>query len=99
MLRGGEALVRITGQGRKGDAVWAGYASARALAKAELNWTADRGPWPQRVWTAAPADTSAAGTVTATLPASCTVWYLNLFDDRGCVVSSEHEELAPAPAP
>lgn len=99
MLRGGEALVRITSQGRSGTAVRAGYASARPLAKAELNWIADRGPWPKRVWTAVPADTSVAGTVTATLPAGCAVWYLNLFDDRGCVVSSEHEELAPAQAP
>jgi hypothetical protein len=27
------------------------------------------------------------------LPAGTIAFYLNLFDDRGCVVSSEHEEL------
>jgi hypothetical protein len=27
------------------------------------------------------------------LPEGVTVYYLNLFDDRDCVVSSEHEEL------
>ncbi len=99
MLRHGEALVRISGQGRTLAAVWAGYASARALAKAELNWTADRGPWPARAWQAVPADLSVPGRVTATLPAGCAAWYLNLFDDRGLVVSSEHEELAPPASP
>ncbi len=98
VLTGGAPLLRISGQGRRGAAVWASYAGARALAKAELNWTADRGPWPARVWQAVPADTSAPGMVTATLPAGCSACYLNLFDDRGCVVSSEHDELAP-PAP
>jgi len=99
MLKQGEALVRITGQGRSGAAVWASHAAVRPLAKAELCWTADHGPWPARLWQAVAADTSVKGLVTATLPAGCTVYYLNLFDDRGCVVSSEHEELAAPPAP
>jgi dienelactone hydrolase len=99
MLRDGEALVRISGQGRSGAAAWASYACAHPLAKAELNWTVDHGPWPARLWQAAPADISVAGKVTASVPAGATVYYLNLFDQRGCVVSSEHEELAPPATP
>ena len=92
-LKGGEPLVRITGQGRSGTAVWATYGSPRPLAKAELCWTLDGGPWPKRLWQAQAGDLSQPGRVAATLPDGCTVYYLNLFDDRGCVVSSEHEEL------
>jgi hypothetical protein len=31
---------------------------------------------------------------TAALPAGTRVYYLNLFDERGCVVSTEHEECS-----
>lgn len=34
----------------------------------------------------------AAGTVTARLPDGCTSYYINLTDDRGCIVSSELRE-------
>ena len=33
--------------------------------------------------------------VSASLPEGTRVYYLNLFDDRGCVVSTEHEECPP----
>lgn len=97
ILRGGDPLTRITGQGRDGAQVWATSIGKRPVTKAEVNWTKDVGKWPARKWESAPAafDT-ATGRVTATLPAGVTVWYLNLFDDRNCVVSTEHEELPAA---
>ena len=49
-----------------------------------------------RKWEARPAQVEASGRVTATVPEGTTVYYLNLFDDRDCVVSTEHEELATA---
>ena len=43
-----------------------------------------------------PADLDAStGRVTAELPADVQVYYLNLFDDRDSVVSSEHEVIKP----
>jgi hypothetical protein len=33
--------------------------------------------------------------VTATLPPGTRVYYFNVFDERGCAVSSEHEECVP----
>jgi uncharacterized protein YycO len=33
------------------------------------------------------------GKVVATLPDGVRVYYINLFDDRDCVVSTEHVEL------
>jgi dienelactone hydrolase len=93
VLKNGAPLPRLTGQGRDGNQVWATFQSASKIAKAELNVTRDAGKWPARKWEALPAQVEASGRVTATLPAGTTVYYLNLFDDRDCVVSTEHEEL------
>lgn len=63
------------------------------LTKAELTFTRDTGKWQDRKWEAAPASIdAAAGRVTATIPADAKVYYMNLFDERNCVVSSEHVE-------
>jgi hypothetical protein len=95
ILKGGEPLAKITGQGRDGRKVWATYESPRPIKYAELNVTRDLGPWPNRKWDAAriPAEGNPAGRVTGTLPEGAAVYYINLFDDRDCAVSTEHEEL------
>jgi dienelactone hydrolase len=93
LLKGGEPLTQITGQGRIGRVVWATYRSPRPLARAELNITCDAGPWRDRRWEAVPAQVKAGGRIEAALSENTTVYYLNLFDDRGCVVSTEHEEI------
>ena len=92
ILMGGEPLVKITGQGRDGNNVWATFTGKTPLAKAELNVTKDRGNWPDRKWDALPA-TIEGGKVTGVLPEGTTTWYLNLFDTRDLVVSTEHEEM------
>jgi dienelactone hydrolase len=96
VLKGGEALATITGQGQEGRQVWATFASPRPIVKAELNITKATGPWQDRLWEALPAALDPAGKVTAELPDGVTVYYLNLFDDRDCAVSTEHVEV-PAP--
>ena len=92
VLKHGVPLARITGQGRNGDTVWATYQTKRTIVRAELNITRDLGLWPDRKWDALPA-TLTKGKVTATLPPGVTVYYLNLFDDRDCAVSTEHVEV------
>ena len=52
ILKGGVPLAKITGQGRDGRQVWATYESQRPIKKAELNFTRDLGPWPNRKWEA-----------------------------------------------
>jgi dienelactone hydrolase len=96
ILKGGEPLAKITGQGRDGRKVWATYESPRPIKYAELNVTRDLGLWPNRKWDAVriPVGGNPAGRVTGTLPEGATVYYINLFDDRDCAVSTEHEELA-----
>jgi dienelactone hydrolase len=98
ILKGGEALPRLTGQGQEGRQVWATFTSPRPVAKAELNITKATGNWQDRLWEALPATLDPAGKVSAELPAGVTVYYLNLFDDRNCAVSTEHVELPAPPA-
>ena len=93
LLKDGPPLPRVTGQGREGDRVWATFESKTRVAKAELNVTKDTGPWQDRKWDALPAELSDPNRITATLPAQTKVYYLNLFDERDCAVSTEHEEL------
>lgn len=95
ILRDGVALPRLTGQGREGTHVWATFDGPARIAKAELNITRDVGKWPDRKWEALPAQIVAPGRIEATLPEGVTVYYLNVFDDRNCVTSTEHEELSP----
>jgi dienelactone hydrolase len=96
-LRAGAALAKVTSQGRRGDQAWASYESATPIVRAELNYTRDEGRWQQRKWEAAPAELApAARRATARLPQGVKVFYLNLIDSRGLIVSSEHELVSGA---
>jgi len=93
IVKQGQPLARIVAQVREGNDPWATYEGPRPIVKAELNATCDTGRWQDRKWVAAPAQVDAARhRVTATLPAAAKVYYFNLFDDRDCVVSTEHVE-------
>jgi len=92
ILNDGPALCRITSQGRDGDGVWATYEAEVPIAKAELCFTRDTGKWTDRAWDATPAEL-ANGRATATLPEGVACYFLNLTDDRGLVISTEHEEM------
>lgn len=94
ILRHGDPLPRIESQTVRDGTVTVAFTSKHPVVKAELNVTADSGSWPKRQWNALPA-TITGGTVTATIPPKTTVFYVNLFDDRDCVVSTEHVEIAP----
>ncbi|MFA5189541.1 MAG: prolyl oligopeptidase family serine peptidase [Verrucomicrobiia bacterium] len=94
ILKKGKPLARITAQGRKGDETWATFESKTKIAKAELNFTKDTGVWQKRLWETTPVNLDPARRrVTAAVPAGATVFYLNLFDEQGLVVSTEHIEL------
>jgi dienelactone hydrolase len=90
ILNRGIPLMKIKAQGRHGSEIWAEFNSQRPIIKAELNFTRDTGPWPARVWQSIPARIS-RDRVSSHLPEDARVYYLNLFDDRDCVVSTEHE--------
>ncbi len=94
MFRSGILLPRVIESARAGRMLHISFASESRIAVAELNFTTDLGPWQKREWIMEPAGLDAGkGIVEAVLPASATVGYINLADDRGCVVSSAHETL------
>ncbi len=93
ILKRGAPLPVITGSGREGTNVWSTYSAQVPVLKAELNFTKDAGRWQDRKWEAVPAR-QAEGRVTASLPAGTRVYYFNLFDERDCLVSTEHEECS-----
>ncbi|MDR1279983.1 MAG: acetylxylan esterase [Opitutaceae bacterium] len=92
IVNGGPPLARITGQGREGPDAWVTWQSATPLRQAELNFTrAATGRWQDRVWETLPAVINAADSrISATLPADAAVYFFNLIDDGGLIVSSEH---------
>ncbi len=56
---------------------------------------AGSGKWQDRMCESQPAELdSRATTIQAELPDGVTVWYVNVFDDRNCAVSTQHQ-LAP----
>ena len=91
ILRQGKPLAKITGEGQIENELWATFKSEVPITKAELNFTLDSGRWPDRKWEQAPATIDAEkGRVSAPIPSEAKVYYLNLFDDRNCVVSTQH---------
>jgi hypothetical protein len=92
ILKEGAPMAAIASQQRKDRGVTVTFQSEHPIVKAELNFTADTtSPWPKREWKNLPAIIK-GNTITATLPPEAKIYYVNLFDDRDCVVSTEHAE-------
>ena len=90
-LKSGAPLASIRGQGRTGRRAWVKYRSTIPVIRAELNYTLDSGVWEYRRWRTVPADlASDRSTVNVILPEGVKVYYFNLIEQRGLIVSSEH---------
>ena len=90
----GAPLPTITGQGRDGHQAWITFHSDVPVVKARLLYTEDDHPWHKRHWkTAAGVLDVDAGRVTGQIPDSATAYFINITDDRGLIVSSEHAVL------
>ncbi|HOV75758.1 MAG TPA: acetylxylan esterase [Candidatus Hydrogenedentes bacterium] len=95
ILKKGISLPRIVQQGRDGNRAWVEYQSETPVVKAELAYTKATGIWKDRPWESIPADLDAtAHKASAMLPEATTVYYINIYDERGTAASSEHETLA-----
>lgn len=91
ILKRGVPLARITSQRCADGKLQVAFESRTPVVKAELNFTKDSGVWKERKWETVPADLDATKRkASAALPAGATVFYLNLTDARGLVVSTEH---------
>lgn len=91
--RNGVPLMRITGQGRRGDTAWAETDGTGRIARAELAYTCDGGIWREREWKTIPAEVTDGRKAAARLPDGARVYYFNLIDQDGLIVSSEHVEV------
>jgi hypothetical protein len=95
IVMGGKPLAEVTEQSRDGDRVRVRFRGELTVVKAELLYTTDTGDWTNRRWEKAEARIDqVAKSVMATLPPDTTVYFLNLVDDRGRIVSSEHVPIA-----
>jgi dienelactone hydrolase len=93
ILKRGEPLPKVTGQGFAASSAWATFSGKRKVTRPELVYTTDTGPWEKREWKTQPAKLAAnADKVMANLPDKVTVFYFNLVDEHGLTVSTEHEE-------
>lgn len=94
IVKGGAPLAQITSQGvREGYEVWVAWTSSEGfpVVNAELVYTSDDGPWPSRYWQTASAELD-TNTASVVVPTDATAWYFNLYDTRGAIVSSEHQD-------
>jgi hypothetical protein len=92
-LLGGPPLVAIQKQGASREEAWAIYTGRTEPRKAELCYTRDTGKWQDRAWETLPAAIDArTRRVTAKIPEAARVYYLNLVDERGLIVSTQHQE-------
>ena len=94
IVKNATALPRFGDQGLRASNAWADFVSKRTVRKAELNYTCDDGPWQKCLWKSVDASIDSENCrLNATLPQGTKVYYFNLIDAQGLVVSSEHIEL------
>lgn len=92
-LKHGKPLATIEETGVRDSEVWATFTSEVPILNAELCFTRSLGRWQDREWESVPAQVDeTASRVAANVPADATVFYLNLFDNRQCAVSTAHTE-------
>jgi dienelactone hydrolase len=97
VVRGTTPLAVVEPMERDGEMVIAAYRSSRTILRAELNYCDEsEGPWEPRKWLTIPA-TLTPYAVTVRLPADASVYFLNLINDRGYLVSTEHAFVTPTP--
>jgi hypothetical protein len=90
-LTGKRPLVTIRKQGVSANEAWAVYGSPTQPVRAEFCFTRDTGKWQDRKWDSIPAAMDAAShRITAQIPDGVRAGFLNLIDDRGLVISTEH---------
>ncbi|MEJ7595182.1 MAG: hypothetical protein WKF77_26965 [Planctomycetaceae bacterium] len=84
-------LATIMEHGIRDAEAWATFSSEVPIVNAKPCFTRSTGKWQDREWESLPAKIDAtASRVIANVPADATVFYLNLFDNRQCAVSTPH---------
>ncbi len=90
ILAHGAPLPRIVRTIVEDGRIRADYESPRPIMRAELCYTRARGCWTDRKYNIVPLDMDIqTGAVVAEVPPRTTACFLNIYDDRDCVVSSD----------
>ena len=90
-LKAGKPLAKIVEQQTNRDETSATFKAEVPILIAELCFTRSTGKWEDREWETLPAEIDqATSQVRAKVPPDATVFYINLIDDRKCVVSTAH---------
>lgn len=93
ILKGGKPLPSLGKPTVEAKRVSLPFKSEVAIKQAELCYTTDSGKWQDRKWLSMPATiASASSSIGAEIPEGATVWYVNVFDERDCVVSTGYVE-------
>lgn len=92
IARDGAPLPRIVDAGREGERVWAEYDSTVAVAQAEIVYATGATDLSSLMWRSIPAvHKSEDKRVDGDLPPDSAIYFLNLTDERGLVVSTPIE--------
>ena len=93
ILKGGDPLPRLGPLKTASGKATSTFTAKVPVVQGHLHYTTDTGNWQQRNWQSAEAQL-AEGTVAAELPAARPlVYYLNVTDQRGAMLSTEHAQL------
>lgn len=91
VLRNGPRPVHVRKQGFDNGSAWVRFEAAQPIVKAELAFTLDTGKWQERKWEVIPAQVTGKKAA-APLPPGAKVFYLNLYDAEGRIVSGEYQD-------
>ncbi len=95
LLRGQPPLARITGRAINNGVASIRWDAVVPVKQVEVLYTTDHSKdWLSREWKTMPAEMDSKTSARAKIPAGATVLFFNTIDERGCVVSSEHWDLA-----
>lgn len=96
VVRDGPPLIETIEKKRDGESVEVTYQGELDVIQAKLVYTADPGNGSKRRWLTAPMELNTEKqSATGVLPAQTVSYFVNLHDERGCIVSSEHEDIQP----
>jgi dienelactone hydrolase len=96
LLQGGRPLAQLSNPSFDGARL--SVHSSIPIVEAELTFTRQSGPWSERLWETLPAEIDVdRHQASAAVPEEALLFYLNLTDEQGLVVSSEHLDRTALP--
>ncbi len=91
IVNDGAPLARVLTQDSHDGTAWITFETTVPIVRADFNFTRDEGRWQDRMWKTLPA-TIDRGLATIPLPRNVTTYFFNLIDERGLIISGEHQE-------